>query len=209
MRFTAESRAGAFPPGRGFVRVLSVTVAALAVCGCSDDGDKASTGGTGGLLVTGTGANDGGLAGGKPGATGGGGASGGTTSTGGRSSVSGTTSSGGTASSGGAASSGGTRPSGGGGSAATGQPIGAICVNDSNCSQSQGMATCCAIPTCTGPCECRLAADCPKTGLFLECKGAADCGAFGGGKVCCQIASGSQTMQYCTKPSGCSGKVLP
>jgi hypothetical protein len=205
MRCTIERRAGAFLPGLGSLCVLSVSVAAAAVLGCNDDGDETSTGGTGGLLVIGTGANDGGLTGGKPGATGSGGAtsSGGSTTAGGRPSGSGATAGRGTT------SSGGTAPSGGGGSAATGQPIGAICVNDSNCSQSQGMAICCATPTCMGPCECRLPADCPKNGLFLECKGAADCGAYGGGKVCCQVTSGSQSMQYCTKPSGCSGTVLP
>ena len=191
--------------------VLSVTVAVAAVLGCSDEGGKTNTGGMGGL--SGAGANDAGLAGGKAGATSG---DGGNVSAGGRGNgAGGETSAGGRASgsggapSGGATSSGGTAPSGRGGSAATGQPIGAICVNDSNCSQAQGMAVCCATPACTGPCECRLAADCPKSGLFLECKGAADCGAFGGGKVCCQVGSGSQTMQYCTKPSGCPGVVLP
>ena len=188
-----------------FMRFLSIAVGLAAALGCTDDGSKTGTGGMG--------ARDAGLTGGEAGATSGDGgkqstggranSSGGDTTTGGRPGGSGATAGGG------ATSSGGTTPSGRGGSAATGQPVGAICVNDANCNQSQGMAVCCAIPTCTGPCECRLAANCPKSGLFLECKGAADCSSFGGGKVCCQAGSGSQAMQYCTKPSGCPGVVLP
>jgi hypothetical protein len=42
-------------------------------------------------------------------------------------------------------------------------------------------------------------------GLYLPCEAAADCKAFGGGKVCCAMG----TMHFCTKPSGCSGDILP
>ena len=57
--------------------------------------------------------------------------------------------------------------------------------------------------------ECRLKANCPTTGSFLECNSAADCAAYGGGKICCRATSGAQTMQYCTKSSGCPGTTLP
>jgi hypothetical protein len=43
------------------------------------------------------------------------------------------------------------------------------------------------------------------SGLYLRCASQADCKVYGGGKVCC--AAGS--MQFCTKPSGCTGKTLP
>jgi len=43
------------------------------------------------------------------------------------------------------------------------------------------------------------------SGLFLPCASQADCKAFGGGKVCCSVPG----MQFCTKPSACSGKTLP
>jgi hypothetical protein len=42
-------------------------------------------------------------------------------------------------------------------------------------------------------------------GLYLPCASQADCKMFGGGKVCCAMPG----MQFCTKPSGCSGKTLP
>jgi hypothetical protein len=43
------------------------------------------------------------------------------------------------------------------------------------------------------------------TSFYLPCESAADCKMYGGGKVCCVAA----TMHFCTKPSACSGEVLP
>jgi hypothetical protein len=41
--------------------------------------------------------------------------------------------------------------------------------------------------------------------LYLPCESAADCEPYGGGKVCCVAGE----MHFCTKPSACSGKMLP
>jgi len=78
------------------------------------------------------------------------------------------------------------------------QPLGSLCANTGNCSQSSGMAVCC-VNTCT------LAEACPSGPNYLPCMKAADCDQFGGGKVCCQTGS----TRFCTKPSACSGMVLP
>ena len=89
------------------------------------------------------------------------------------------------------------------GSGATGtQPLGAICANDDNCSDSAGTAVCCQ-QTCT------LAEACPTSTTYLPCEGAADCKKYGGGKLCCEVQTSSDTMRFCTKQSACSGKVLP
>jgi hypothetical protein len=82
------------------------------------------------------------------------------------------------------------------------QPLGAICANDSNCSQSEGMVVCC-VNTCT------LAEGCPTSPQYLPCESATDCEAYGGGKLCCEMGSGSNLMRFCTKQSACSGRILP
>jgi hypothetical protein len=43
------------------------------------------------------------------------------------------------------------------------------------------------------------------TALYLPCTSAADCEAYGGGKVCCPGGS----MTFCTKPSACPVDPLP
>jgi hypothetical protein len=139
-------------------------------------------------------------------------AAGGASAAGGAKAAGGARASGGNRASGGAAGSGGATSSGGAGQGAgpgTGQPPGSICANDSNCSQAGGAAVCCAIPGCAGPCECRLAAQCEPGSVFLECESGSDCAQYGGSKVCCKASSGGQSMQFCTKQSGCSGTVLP
>lgn len=89
------------------------------------------------------------------------------------------------------------------GSGATGtQPLGAICANDTNCSQSDGMAVCC-VNTCT------LADQCAANPMYLPCNSTADCSAYGGGKLCCEVTASGQAMRFCTKQSACAGKVLP
>ena len=93
----------------------------------------------------------------------------------------------------------------GGGPSGT-QPLGSACVNTGNCSQADGAAVCClSMSTCT------LTAQCPTGNNFLACGSQADCAAkVGGGKVCCSETTASGvTMDFCTKPSGCSGTVLP
>jgi hypothetical protein len=188
---------------------------------CSDD-SQAPTAATGGQLIFGNGGVAGAATNG--GTSGASASTGGTSSDGGRATTTGGTSSsdggavsssGGRASSNGGTSSDGGSSSGNGGSAAgspgtggggpTGLPIGSLCANDSNCSPN----LCCKMPTCGGPCECQPASNCPTSTQFLPCNRAADCDAYGGGKVCCRASAGSQTMQYCTKPSGCSGTTLP
>lgn len=44
---------------------------------------------------------------------------------------------------------------------------------------------------------------------YLPCDSKADCSAYGGGKVCCETVSAGQGMRFCTKPSACSGQLLP
>lgn len=82
------------------------------------------------------------------------------------------------------------------------QPLGAICSNDGNCSDSAGAAVCCR-QTCT------LAEACPTDTTYLPCETAADCDKYGGGKLCCEVQTASDTMRFCTKQSACSGKILP
>jgi hypothetical protein len=201
-------------------RALLFLFALHAVAGCGSDGGANSNpatdaggigSGTGGISVGsgGQGVSSGGATGSAGSATGSGGRAQGS---GGAIGPGGTTGGGGTS---GSTASGGASPGGatGRGGASTGGvgglPPGAVCANDSNCGQSQGPAVCCAIPGCTGPCECRLASGCPKTSPFLECNSAADCAVYGGGKICCRASSGGQTMQYCTKQNGCPGTTLP
>jgi hypothetical protein len=104
------------------------------------------------------------------------------------------------------------RGSGGTAGASTadaGQPLGSLCANDGNCSQSAGRAVCCKAPECAGPCECALASTCPGGNLFLPCNQTADCAQYGGGKICCEVRAGNQTQRYCTKQNGCTGTRLP
>jgi hypothetical protein len=82
------------------------------------------------------------------------------------------------------------------------QPLGAICANDDNCSDSGGASVCCQ-QTCT------LADACPTDPTYLPCDSAADCKEYGGGKLCCEVQTSSETMRFCTKQSACSGKILP
>jgi hypothetical protein len=103
------------------------------------------------------------------------------------------------------ASDGGAMNTGGsmGGQSSTGtQPLGAICANDTNCSQARGAAVCCQ-STCT------LAAQCQLSTNYLSCNSTADCAAWGGGKLCCEESAGPETMRFCTKQAACSGRVLP
>lgn len=88
------------------------------------------------------------------------------------------------------------------------QPLGGLCTLDRHCSQSEGAVVCCAAQGCTGPCECTLESDCSDQPLFLPCEASADCAQYGGGKICCQVGSGDQSMNFCTKRSACSGTVL-
>jgi hypothetical protein len=205
-------------------RALFLAVPALWM-GCSDDAQAPVAGETGGALIFGVGGSSGASAGaggassGAGGRTSNGGASntsGGSPSTGASSSSDGGSSSGnggaGASSSGGAGTggagapgNGGANPGGSGGGGLTGFPIGALCAFDSNCSPN----VCCKMPTCSGPCECQPASNCPASTQFLPCNGAADCAAYGGGKICCRASSGGQTMQYCTKTNGCPGTTLP
>jgi hypothetical protein len=199
-------------------RAIFLVVPALSI-GCSDDSEAPAPDGTGGGLIFGTGGSAGsGASGGvAPSGNGGGNSRGGTSTSSGGSSPSGgaTPSDGGTSSgnggatpSAGGSANGGSNPTGNGGSAGggpTGLPVGALCANDSNCSPN----VCCKMPTCAGPCECQPAANCPTSTQFLPCNSAADCAAYGGGKICCRASSGGQTMQYCTKTNGCPGTTLP
>jgi hypothetical protein len=106
-----------------------------------------------------------------------------------------------------------TPASGGAGGANGGpngtQPLGALCVNNQQCSQQQGAATCCVADGCTAPCECALVTDCPQGTFYLQCDDTQDCGQYGGGKICCETGSGANVMRYCTKQNGCAGTVLP
>jgi len=201
-----------------FALVLwSCSLAALIPCvACSsDDSDSQgnSAGHGGSTVMSGTGGQAIGLGGG--GATGGGdsaGTGGGSTSTGGSTGKGGSTNTGGSMSKGGTTSTGGSTTAGAAGEAdgagmmgtgASGtQPLGAICANDGNCSDAEGAAVCCQ-QTCTLPDAC------PTSTNYLPCESAADCAKFGGGKLCCEVQTSSDTMRFCTKQSGCSGKVLP
>jgi len=182
----------------------------LVACG-GDDTLPTDSGGTGGDLIFATGGAGGSAAGGfsaagaVPGSNGGATSNGGSLG-GGAAPNGGNPSTGGApASTGGATAAGGTNAGGAantGGGGPSGLPVGSVCANDSNCSQASGAAVCCVN-------VCKLQADCPGGSQFLPCNSGADCAQFGGGKVCCKETSGGQTMQYCTKPSGCSGTVLP
>lgn len=159
-----------------------------------------SLGGSGGSSGTG-GASS--MAGGSSGSssTGGSTASGGSTATGGSNDTAGADNQAGSAAAGEAT--GGATSTAGTGSGATGtQPLGAICANDANCSQSDGTAVCC-VNTCT------LADQCAANPMYLPCNSTADCSAYGGGKLCCEVTTSGQAMRFCTKQSACTGKVLP
>ncbi|HWA71140.1 MAG TPA: hypothetical protein VG937_02330 [Polyangiaceae bacterium] len=171
----------------------------LSCFGCASDGPDADGGAGGRIDVTGFAGMTGGstaAAGATP--------AGGSRTTGGSTGSGGSRASGGSTSTGGATSPGGSVATGGSaGSGATGtQPLGAICANDTNCDQSQGAALCCR-STCT------LSEQCPTSTTYLPCKSTADCGAYGGGKLCCEVTTSTNIMRFCTKQSACSGKVLP
>jgi hypothetical protein len=171
----------------GCVAALAALVGSVG-CG-SDDSESEDPGGIGGSRASG----------GASAANGGTIHLGGTTATGGATSTGGATATGGSTGTGGSKSTGGSSGTGG----ATGtQPLGSICANDGNCSQTEGETMCCMS-------SCTLSEQCPSSPLYLPCNAASDCAAFGGGKVCCELASGGQTMRFCTKPSACSGGVLP
>jgi hypothetical protein len=82
------------------------------------------------------------------------------------------------------------------------QPLGAICANDTNCSQAEGTTVCCQS-------SCTLDDQCPASTSYLACESTADCSAFGGGKLCCEATAGDEVMRFCTKRSACAGRILP
>ena len=175
------------------------------------------SGGSGGAGAGGTSAGSSG-SGGANGASGAGASAG--SGTGGSAGSGGSGASGGAGGSGatdsgtnGASGSGGSGGSGaagrGGNTADGGQPIGALCVNNTNCSQSQGKAVCCTVSGCAAPCECLLEANCPGGAPYLPCTVGADCNRYGGGKLCCEVRAGSATQRFCTKSNGCTGTIIP
>jgi hypothetical protein len=194
------------------VALASICLTATLACGSDDDSDaKSSSGGQAGRNVmidtSGRGGSGGSAALGGSTAQGGtanaGGSTGGTAANeGGAANDSGTAA----ASTGGsmnAAGTGGSTSTAGTGGGSMGmQPLGAICANDGNCSQADGAAVCCN-STCT------LSDQCPASTTYLPCNSAADCAAYGGGKICCEVGSGSAAMRFCTKQSACSGQKLP
>jgi hypothetical protein len=205
---------GARPPLTGMARIIfplwPCALSALVLCAAcaSDDSDSQNgSGGRAGAAVTsGKGGQPIGLGGGGSAgvsnvpSTGGSTDTGGSQSTGGSSAVGGSKSAGGSSTAG---ASGDTDGAGVTGSGASGtQPLGAICANTSNCSDSEGAVVCCQ-QTCT------LADACPASTTYLACDSAADCAKYGGGKLCCEVQTTSDTMRFCTKQSACSGKVLP
>lgn len=177
-------------------RLVVPAVAALLLVfathsGCSGDD---TSGGSDGQAGTGGGSSGDGKAGAGGGGGGGtGGAAGGGT--------------GGAA--GGGASGGGGGVADGGSEAGGKQPLGSICTMSSQCDQTDGTAICCKLPGCTTICGCALEAMCPGGDMYLPCNSAADCSKYGGGKVCCEDSSGGMAFRFCTKPSGCKGKVIP
>ncbi len=165
----------------------------VVVIGCGeDDAKEAGSGGSAGSTIN---------IGGKSGSSGGS-SSGGSSSAG--SSTGGKATGGQSGASTGGTNSGGASGGSGGQGANGTQPIGGLCANDANCSQSSGAALCCKGEGCQSPCMCLLAEDCPSSS-YLPCESDADCDPYGGGKVCCVAG----TMHYCTKPSGCAGQTLP
>jgi hypothetical protein len=80
-------------------------------------------------------------------------------------------------------------------------------VSDQNCDQSEGVAVCCAVSGCAGPCQCTLAAQCNpgNPGTVDACDGSSDCG----DKVCCEATAAGQTQRICTPSSLCNGVILP
>jgi hypothetical protein len=174
--------------------LLSALALALALTTVSM-ASSCSGGGTGG-----SGLDDGGAAsGGSPGA-GTGGRSGSGGGGGGRSGGSGGAGAGGTG--GAARGTGGAAGMGMGGPQGT-LPLDAVCVDQTNCRQDQADPVVCCLSQ--PPASCRLAPQCPSSVNYLACTVGSDCDRFGGGKVCCNEA----VMRYCTKPSGCSGTVIP
>ncbi|HET6280443.1 MAG TPA: hypothetical protein VFH73_05740 [Polyangia bacterium] len=79
------------------------------------------------------------------------------------------------------------------------QPIGAVCANTGNCSQTSGAAVCCVN-------TCLLSAECPNNN-FVQCDPAPTYACRTG--RCCRATAGGQTMYYCTKNNGCSGTFVP
>ncbi|HWP09764.1 MAG TPA: hypothetical protein VNN72_28675 [Polyangiaceae bacterium] len=224
-RRTLSDDAGGSPLRARALLALSLGVlAALVPCAACSSDDSESDGGKGGHAGSGV---TGGV-GGQPVEVGGGGSAGagdspstggstaggtgGAMNRGGSTSMAGSMSKGGSMNAGGTTSTGGSTTGGSSGAAddagmtgtgATGtQPLGGICSNDGNCSDSEGAVVCCR-QTCT------LAEACPTSTTYLPCESAADCAKYGGGKLCCEVQTSSDTMRFCTKQSACSGKILP
>jgi len=176
-----------------FVRVLMVTALAGCSSGSDDSSSPAAAAGRGGSGAAGeSGAGGTGEAGAS---VGGSSATGGSVAAG----TGGTmVSAGGTAGTGGSTAGSGGSMSGG----ATGmQPLGAICSFDEQCSQAEGVTVCCEN-------ACTLGEGCATSPLYLPCDATADCAAYGGGKLCCEVIAGGQTTRFCTKRSACSGQIL-
>jgi hypothetical protein len=175
--------------------VLGVAIGAAA-CGGDDSGDEGASGMGGGAgIAVGTGGGKSGTGGlGSGGASSGGAGSSGMGS--GGIGTGGTTITGGTAGAG--AGMGGTSTGGVTGT----QPLGSICANDGNCSQTEGAAVCCQS-------TCALQADCPGGTFYLACESGSDCDRYSGGFLCCRANAGGEPMQYCTKQNGCLGTPVP
>jgi hypothetical protein len=99
-------------------------------------------------------------------------------------------------------STGGSTSTGGNAGGPGTQPLGAICSTDSQCSQAEGTVVCCEN-------ACTLGEACSSGPLYLPCEATEDCAAYGGGRLCCEVTAGGETTRFCTKRSGCSGRVLP
>lgn len=164
--------------GAGSVGLLLVVgllseMAMMSGCGSSSKTgaiDAATERGSGGGGVAGSG---GGSGAGSGGATGGGGAAG----------------------SGGATGSGGAAGDAGQGS----QPLGAVCANTGNCSQTAGAAVCC-VNTCLPSDEC-------PNNNYVACDPAPGYACRTG--RCCRASASGQTILYCTKNNGCAGMFVP
>jgi hypothetical protein len=147
------------------VRVLSLCAAVVAAGACSSTTNNAdgAAAGAGGTHSGAAGA--GGAVGGAGGGTGG-------------------------AAAGRGGSSGAAGTAGGGGASGS-QPLGAVCVNNGNCSQADGTAVCCLqISTCV------LDIQCPGGTNYVSCETQPCTKA---GWVCCSAGG----MHFCTKQSGC------
>jgi hypothetical protein len=104
----------------------------------------------------------------------------------------------------GGSTSAGSGGSGGGGGVDGGgpqgvQPVGAVCANTGNCSQTTGTVVCC-VNTCLPSDEC-------PNNNFVPCDPAPTYACRTG--RCCRAMAGAQTIYYCTKNNGCSGTFVP